>query len=76
MVGALLDGNKKITILDKPMIEEYVEADHTKTGLDKESLVFKPRVLRQGLTYFVGVKVRDEGKSWLCQYRKFLDALC
>ena len=52
----------KFTILDQPMAFQFIDGDQTKTGLNSESLVIKPGVLRQGLTYFVGVKVVDEGR--------------
>lgn len=60
---------KKVTILDKPMIMVFIDEERTKTGLHKESLVIKPGVLGQGLTYFVGVKVTDEGNIYMvCTY--------
>ncbi|XP_060560495.1 polycystin-1-related protein-like isoform X2 [Ruditapes philippinarum] len=60
-----LEGSRKYnlrqrSILEMPMIRYYLPKEKTRTGLDGESLVIKPGFLKQGLTYFLQVKVTDE----------------
>jgi hypothetical protein len=66
--GSRKDNLRQRSILEMPMIRYYLPKEKTRTGLDGESLVIKPGFLKQGLTYFLQVKVTDEG-----QFVKILD---
>ncbi|KAH3720081.1 hypothetical protein DPMN_062974, partial [Dreissena polymorpha] len=58
LIRASGDPGRPRTLLDRPLTQELpLPAERTRTGLHSESLVIKPGVLRQSLTYLVGVRV-------------------
>lgn len=61
-MGSHKDISRKQSILELPMVRVNLPDEQTRTGLDTESLVIKPGFLRQGLTYFLEVKVTNEGQ--------------
>ncbi|XP_053374214.1 polycystin-1-like [Mercenaria mercenaria] len=61
LVGSREDNLRQRSILELPMIRVNLPEEQTRTGLNGESLVIKPGFLKQGLTYFLEVRVTDEG---------------
>ena len=68
--GSRRDNLRQRSILEMPMRRSYLPKEKTRTGLEGESLVIKPGFLKQGLTYFLEVKVTDEGQ-YSCYYYYF-----
>ncbi|KAL4222250.1 Polycystic kidney disease [Mactra antiquata] len=58
--GWKIDRRRQLSQLELPMITMKLPIEQTSTGLDEQSLVIKPGVLKQGLTYFVDVIVKDK----------------
>lgn len=72
LVGSRKNISRKQSILELPMVRVNLPDEQTRTGLDTGSLVIKPGFLKQGLTYFLEVKVSNEGQCAISQSLKIL----